>query len=93
MAPTYRAGDHLLVWWGPPWPPGLAPRPGRAVVARLPRVEGLSVKRVARRFTDGRWWLLGDDAASSVDSRVLGAVPAQDVRGVVLGVLRRPGRA
>jgi type IV secretory pathway protease TraF len=42
----------------------------------------LVVKRVERRAPDG-WWVVGDNAAASDDSRTYGAVPDADVRGVV----------
>jgi nickel-type superoxide dismutase maturation protease len=48
---------------------------GDVVVARRPdRPELLVVKRVVRRERDG-WWLEGDNAEASDDSRLFGVVP------------------
>ena len=60
------------------------PRPGEVVLARDPREPGrVLVKRAAGRAPDGGVWLLGDHAAASTDSRVLGAVPEDAIRGRV----------
>ncbi|MDQ1713707.1 MAG: hypothetical protein QOE45_3157 [Frankiaceae bacterium] len=74
MVPTLAPGEWLLVRRTPP-------RVGRVVVVRLP--ERLVVKRVTRRTGDGRWWVEGDNAAASDDSRVFGAVRSEDVVGEV----------
>jgi len=76
MRPTLCAGDLCLVMYG------LRIRPGDVVVARLPG-RPLGVKRAVRRTANG-WWLEGDDAAASTDSRSFGAVPEQAVLGRVL---------
>ena len=44
--------------------------------------RSLAVKRVAERRGSG-WWLLSDNAEEGVDSRHRGAVPDEDVAGVV----------
>ena len=75
MEPTLRDGDWLLVRWG------LAPRPGRLVVVRLPGGP-LSVKRAFRHDADG-WWVERDNPHEGVDSWQVGAVPDSDVLGVV----------
>lgn len=77
MLPALRDGDRLLVRRG------RAPRAGDVVLARL--CDGtLVVKRVAERRTAG-WWLLSDNAAEGLgDSRAWGAVPDDDLLGVVL---------
>lgn len=78
MEPTLADGDRLLcrdVGGRRP------PRVGDVVVARRPdRPSLLLVKRVVRREADG-WWLEGDNAASSDDSRVFGPVPDALVLG------------
>lgn len=64
MAPTYRPGDVLLGWrWG-------AAQANQIVVANVGRPI---IKRVARIDPDG-YWLEGDNAAASTDSRNFGAV-------------------
>lgn len=77
---------------GPSMLPALAPgdwlvvrrtsrlRPGRVAVVRLG--GRLVVKRVVRSV-DGGWWVEGDNAAASDDSRTYGAVAAADVVGEV----------
>ncbi|HVF21386.1 MAG TPA: S26 family signal peptidase [Mycobacteriales bacterium] len=74
MLPVLAPGDHLLVQWG------RQPRPGRIVVVR--RGGRLDVKR-AIRVTDEAWWVEGDNGAASTDSREYGAVPVDDILGVV----------
>jgi nickel-type superoxide dismutase maturation protease len=90
MEPSVRPGDWLLVWRGlrPARPPRI--RPGQIVVAQHPgRPDFLLVKRVVRRAADG-WWLESDNqAASPVDSRSFGAVPADLISGRVLLRYRR----
>ncbi len=85
MRPTLREGDMLLVWYG-----GRV-RPADVVVVALPD-RPLAVKRAIRR-TEAGWWVEGDAAASSTDSRELGALPLEAVRGkVVLRYWPRPRR-
>lgn len=72
MEPTLSDGDWLLCRF-------LSStdrlEEGDVVVARRPdRPELLVVKRVVRRERDG-WWLEGDNAEASDDSRLFGVVP------------------
>jgi signal peptidase I len=90
MAPALRAGDWLLLdptcrrW----------PRRGSVVVFREPDTDLLAIKRVAARpgdrvriaagilhLGDDEAWLLGDAAASSLDSRRYGPVPLDALVG------------
>jgi phage repressor protein C with HTH and peptisase S24 domain len=88
MTPTLRDGDHLLVWLRPPKP---APRPGGIVLVELPG-DRLSAKRLVRVEPDGRLWVEGDNPVGSTDSRTLGALPPDSVRGrVLLRLWPRPG--
>ena len=75
MVPALHDGDALLVWRTN------RIRAGQVVVARLPGVPGLSVKRAVRRV-DGGWWVEGDNPSGSTDSRQLG--PAEVVGRVLL---------
>lgn len=76
MLPTLRPGDCLLVR------PGARVRAGDLVVARFAaRPELLVVKRAVRPES-GRWWVEGDNAAATDDSRTYGA--ADVVATVVL---------
>ena len=67
MAPTLRHGDALIARSG-----GRPPRPGDVVVARFrSRPDLLVVKRVVRADGSG-WWLEGDNAVVTDDSRAYG---------------------
>jgi nickel-type superoxide dismutase maturation protease len=73
MVPTLAPGEWVVVR-------RTRPREGAVVVVRRP--ERLVVKRAVRR-TDGGWWVEGDNAAASDDSRVFGPVDDGDVLGEV----------
>lgn len=89
MHPTLVPGDHLLVRLG------ARPTVGSLVVLRPPnRSELLVVKRVIRAVEEG-WWVEGDNASGSDDSRLFGSVNRAAVLGRVLWrywpVIRRTG--
>lgn len=93
MEPTLYAGDLLVI------ARGATPRPGRLAVVALPPDEHgmprpLSVKRVTG--TDpadpARWWVERDNPREGVDSWLVGSLPPQAVRAVVLGRLPRRRR-
>lgn len=76
MLPALAPGEWLLVRRG------VTPRPGAIVVVA---VDGRRVvKRLTRVTADGRYWVEGDNAAVSTDSRTYGAVP----RAAILGEVR-----
>ena len=81
MAPTLLDGDWLLCRRvGPAY----AVRAGDVVVVERPDRPGLLlVKRAVRREADG-WWVEGDNAAASDDSRLFGPVPDSLVLARVL---------
>lgn len=82
MEPTMRNGD----WWFVRRTRRL--RPGDAALMVHPRrPEALVVKRLVRRDPEG-WWVLGDNAEMSEDSRQFGPVP-QDL--IVGRLVRRYG--
>jgi nickel-type superoxide dismutase maturation protease len=88
MVPALRDGDRLLVWLRSP---RRAPPLGRVVVVALPD-RPLSVKRLRAVEPDGRIRVEGDNEFGSTDSRTLGPLPADSLRGVVLFRLwPRPG--
>jgi hypothetical protein len=88
MAPTLRSGDHLLVWLRRPTRP---PRTGAVVVVDLPD-RGLAVKRIAAIDAGGGISVAGDNPFGSTDSRDLGGLPADAIRGrVLLRMWPRPG--
>jgi len=66
MVPTLRHGDAVVVRRG------ARVRPGDVVVGRFHELpDRLMVKRAVRRAGEG-WWLEGDSADASDDSRVYG---------------------
>ncbi|RMI36528.1 nickel-type superoxide dismutase maturation protease [Streptomyces triticirhizae] len=69
MLPTLCPGDQLLLAYG------ARVRPGHVVVLRHPfQHDLLIVKRAAER-REGGWWVLGDNAQVTNDSREFGVVP------------------
>lgn len=85
MAPALRHGDHVLVLF-----PARSLKPGAVVVVDLP--DGtLAVKRLVRVEADGRVWVEGDNPFGSTDSRTLGSLPPDALRGRVLMRLWPPG--
>ena len=86
MLPTLCPGDLLLLRRG------AQPGPGDLLVADLPGDRGAGVKRAVRLEPDG-WWVERDNPSLGGDSWLFGAVPVDDVRGVVRARLwPRPGR-
>lgn len=78
MAPTLADGE----WWIALR--GSEIRDGDLVVVEgLGDAPGLAVKRAVRREAGG-WWLEGDNAGVSRDSRHFGAVPDQAIVGRLL---------
>jgi len=73
MVPTLVAGERLLVRWG------ASADPGDVIVVR--RGDRLDVKRLVRREAEG-WWVEGDNAGASDDSRSYGAVAGPDLVAV-----------
>jgi nickel-type superoxide dismutase maturation protease len=72
MVPALRDGDFVLARRVR----ADRVRPGDVVVARHPRrADGLLVVKRAVRRTGGGWWLEGDNAFVTSDSREFGAVP------------------
>jgi nickel-type superoxide dismutase maturation protease len=84
MVPTLRHGDALLVRRG-----GRV-RPGDVVVARFRSRPDLLVVKRAVRPDDGGWWVRGDNALVTDDSRRYGV--ADPIGRVVLRYWPRPGR-
>jgi phage repressor protein C with HTH and peptisase S24 domain len=88
MVPTFRDGDRVLVRLGVPRRTGV----GRVVLIDLPD-RPLSVKRLVSVEADGSLWVEGDNPYGSTDSRTLGALPSDSVKGLVLARLwPRPRR-
>jgi len=87
MAPALRHGDQLLAWMLP----SPRPRTGSVVLVELPDA-GLVVKRLTQVRADGALWVEGDNPFGSTDSRQVGAVAADALRGrIVARLWPRPG--
>ncbi len=76
MMPTYVEGQIVLVT------SLLTPCVGQVVVARLIGVE--VIKRVRSITIEGKFYLEGDNHLESVDSREYGAIPRDQIIGVVI---------
>jgi len=77
MEPALRSGE----WWVVR--PTRRIRIGHVVAARHPeRPDLVVVKRVVRREGSG-WWLEGDNAGGSDDSRAFGEVSEESILGVL----------
>ena len=83
MEPALRSGDWWIVrTFGPI-------RPGAIVLLRHPRRPDLLVVKRATREEPGGWWVEGDNAASSDDSRTFGAVRRDLLIGALVVRYRR----
>jgi nickel-type superoxide dismutase maturation protease len=81
MSPLLDDGDHLVCRR---LRSGSAVSVGDVVVVEQPdRLGFLLVKRAVRRVPGG-WWVEGDNAAASDDSRTFGAVPDDQVLALAL---------
>lgn len=86
MEPTTGSGD----WWVVLRTRRV--RPGQLIAFRHPQRRTLIVvKRVVRNTDDG-WWVEGDNAAHSDDSRSFGAVPRDLIIGRLVWRYRRAPR-
>jgi signal peptidase I len=65
-------------------------RPGFEIVKRVAAVPGDEID--GRRLAPSQYWLVGDSPGQSTDSRTLGPVTSDDIRGVVLFRYWPPGR-
>ena len=78
MEPLVHNGD----WWVVRRT--TSPRVGDVALMMHPlRTDALIVKRLTRRLVEG-WWVLGDNAAASEDSRQFGSVTDHLVIGVLV---------
>lgn len=76
MYPALRDGDRVLI------NPHDKVRVGDIVLANHPFKSSVRIiKRVAEILDDGRYFLVGDNALESTDSRSFGALRPEDVLG------------
>lgn len=79
MLPTLKQGDLVFI------NPSAKPKIGDIVLFRHPFKQSVkAVKRLAQITADGRYFLVGDNALESADSRSFGAIRAKDVLGVAV---------
>lgn len=79
MLPTLKEGDCVFI------NPSAKPKVGDIVLFRHPFKQSVNVvKRLAQITPDGRYFLLGDNALESTDSRSFGAIAAKDILGVAV---------
>jgi nickel-type superoxide dismutase maturation protease len=83
MLPTYAAGDWLVATKAGRVEPGQV-----VVIERESRPGILLIKRVIRTEAEG-WWVEGDNASASDDSRTFGAVSAAEIVGRIRFRYRR----
>jgi phage repressor protein C with HTH and peptisase S24 domain len=83
MLPTYAAGDWLVATRAGRIAPGQI-----VVIERESRPGILLIKRVVRAAGQG-WWVEGDNALASDDSRSFGAIDASEIVGRIRFRYRR----
>ena len=81
MDPTLANGQTVLV--NPKAYKTRTPKPGQVVLVQLPSTENPCIKRIAA-ISDKGLDLRGDNASHSTDSRQLGPIPVENLRGQVL---------
>ena len=83
MYPTYRSGDRVLVNLDAYL--NQTPAPEDVILAKHPFKSGVYiVKRVSYITDDNRYFVLGDNAFGSSDSRGFGALSQDNILGKVI---------
>ena|SRR5215213_6727939 len=83
MLPILKDGDVVLV------NPYAAPQTGDIVLARHPFKKSVRIiKRIKEISPEGRYFLVGDNAEESTDSRSFGTIPAKDILGKAVSRLK-----
>ena len=83
MLPTYASGDWLVATWNRRIAPGQV-----VVIERESRPGILLIKRVLRAEGQ-KWWVEGDNASASDDSRSFGAIYESEIVGRIRFRFRR----
>jgi len=83
MLPALKDGDVVLI------NPHAEPKTGDIVLARHPFKKSVQIiKRIREISPEGRYFLVGDNAEESTDSRSFGAIPAKDILGKAVSRLK-----
>ncbi len=85
MAPTFNAGDWLLVMWGGSF------RRGQAVIIEREDQPGVFlIKRVVGPI-DEKFWVEGDNKNESTDSRHWGAISEDEIVASIVLRFKKAG--
>lgn len=85
MAPTFLAGDWLLVMWGGSF------RDGQAVLVERENQPGVFLVKRVHGLDDGRYWVEGDNKEESTDSRHWGSIEGSEIVASVLVRFKKAG--
>ena len=84
MLPALRSGEQVIV------KKGAKLKAGDIVIAQHPYKRSVEiVKRIEKIEKDGKFFLTGDNADESTDSRTFGAVSIECIKGKVISRLQR----
>jgi nickel-type superoxide dismutase maturation protease len=87
MAPTLQPGDFLVGTIRGPRRRGslvVVSHPGRSGYEMVKRIAAVPAGDASNRaFDQTGYWLLGDNPGASTDSRTLGPMPEEAIRGVI----------
>ena len=85
MYPTYRNGDRVLVNLDAFINQTQTPAPNDVILAKHPFKAGVFlIKRVSHVTNDNRYFVVGDNALESSDSRGFGALGLDKILGKVI---------
>lgn len=83
MLPALKDGDLVLI------NPYAEPQTGDIVLARHPFKKSVQIiKRIREISPEGSYFLVGDNAGESTDSRSFGAIRAKDILGKAVSRLK-----
>ncbi|MDQ3800838.1 MAG: nickel-type superoxide dismutase maturation protease [Acidobacteriota bacterium] len=83
MLPSLKDGDLVLV------NPYAEPKTGDIVLAQHPFQKSVRIiKRIREISPEGRYFLVGDNAGESTDSRSFGALSAKDILGKAEAIMK-----
>lgn len=85
MAPTFHAGDWLLVMWGGAF------RPGQTVLVERESQPGVFLIKRVVRLEANKYWVEGDNKEESTDSRHWGAITQEEIVATVVFRFRKAG--